>query len=366
MSGVWGNRLKLSIFGESHGKGIGVVIDGLPAGIELDLDFINKEMKRRAPGNKRISTSRKEKDEFNIISGYFNNKATGSPICCMIENTNQKSKDYESIRYIMRPGHADYTGNIKYLGANDYRGGGHFSGRLTAPLVFAGAIAKQILLKKKIVIGSHIKSIGNINDDTFNLTNIGSKELEEIIKKEFPVIDDYKGREMKEAIIKAKEDKDSLGGVIETAIVNLQAGVGEPFFDSIESNIAHMLFSIPGVKGVEFGKGFDITKMKGSEANDKFYIEKGNIKTDTNNNGGINGGISNGMPIIFNTAFKPTPSIGKKQRTVDLSKDENIEFSIKGRHDPCIVPRALVVVESVSAIALLDLIIERNGMSWIV
>ncbi|MTI65309.1 MAG: chorismate synthase [Firmicutes bacterium] len=366
MSGVWGNRLKLSIFGESHGKGVGVVIDGLPAGLELDLDYMRKEMKRRAPGNKKISTSRKEKDAFNIISGYFNNKTTGTPMCCMIENTNQKSKDYERIRNIMRPGHADYTGNIKYLGANDYRGGGHFSGRLTAPLVFAGAIAKQILLKKKIVIGSHIKSIGNISDTSFNLTDIKSVELEKLTNKEFPVIDDNKGREMKEEIIKAKEDKDSLGGIIETSIVNVQAGIGEPFFDSIESKLAQMIFSIPGVKGVEFGKGFDISKMKGSEANDQFYIEKENIKTDTNNNGGINGGISNGMPIIFKTAFKPTPSIGKKQRTVDISSKENIEFSIKGRHDPCIVPRALVVVESVSAIALLDLIMERDGVSWIV
>ncbi|TCO73814.1 chorismate synthase [Marinisporobacter balticus] len=364
MSGIWGNNIKLSIFGESHGKGIGIVMDGLPAGIPLDLDGIKKEMQRRAPGRNEISTPRKEKDDFDLLSGYFNNKTTGTPLCCIIYNTNQQSKDYAAIKDTMRPGHADYTGYAKYFGSNDYRGGGHFSGRITAPLVFAGAVAKQILEKKNIIIGSHIKNIGNINDHAFDPLNIKGDVLKKMIDKTFPVIDADKGLKMKEMILKAKEEMDSVGGIIETAVVNFPVGVGSPFFDSIESKLAHILFSIPAVKGVEFGVGFDIAKMKGSVSNDAYFIEKDQIKTYTNHNGGILGGISNGMPILFRTAFKPTPSIGKIQKTIDIKKRENIETQVKGRHDPCIVPRAVPVVEGAAAIGLLDLMIEKDGIGW--
>ncbi|MCT4607444.1 MAG: chorismate synthase [Marinisporobacter sp.] len=366
MSGIWGNNIKVSIFGESHGKGIGVVIDGLKGGITLNLEEINREMQRRAPGKSKLTTSRKEKDQFEILSGYFNDQTTGTPLCAVIYNTNQRSKDYEKTKSMMRPGHADYTGYVKYFGANDYRGGGHFSGRITAPLVFAGAVAKQILEKKNIWIGSHIKSIGTIEEDGFDDVNVKEKVLKELTYKEFPVIDHEKGNIMKETILKAKAELDSVGGIIETAIVNLPVGVGSPFFDSIESKLSHMLFSIPGVKGVEFGEGFSITKMKGSEANDEYFIEDGEIKTFTNNNGGILGGISNGMPIIFKVALKPTPSIGKMQRSVHIEKRENINMEIEGRHDPCIVPRAVPVVEAAAAIALLDLLVEKEGIGWMI
>jgi chorismate synthase len=359
---MWGKNIKLSIFGESHGKAIGVVIDGLPPGIELDIEYINKEMNRRAPGKNKISTSRKEGDKYEILSGYFNGKTTGTPLASVIYNTNQRSRDYEAVKSIMRPGHADYTGHIRYSGFNDYRGGGHFSGRLTAPLVFAGAIAKQILLNKNILIGSHIKSIGNIEDNSFNSINIDASLLRNLSRKEFSVIDDEKGREMKEYILKIKEEKDSVGGIIEAAIINLPLGLGSPFFDSVESKLSHIIFSIPAVKGVEFGEGFNITKMKGSQANDELYIKEGKVTAYSNNNGGILGGITNGMPIILKVAIKPTPSIGKLQRTVDIEKGIETEFEIKGRHDPCIVPRAVPVIEAAIAMALVDLIMEKGEL----
>lgn len=357
MSGIWGNNIKLSIFGESHGVAIGITIDGLPSGLELDLDSINREMARRRPGKSELSTPRNEKDIFEILSGYFNGKTTGTPLCAIIRNSDTRSKDYTEIKDKIRPGHADFTANVKYGGHEDYRGGGHFSGRITAPLVFAGAIAKQILEDKGIFIGSHIKSIGNIEDDYFNPVDIKVKDLKSLKEKFFPVLDEEKGKLMKERILLAKEDEDSVGGVVECSILNIPTGVGSPFFNSIESVLSGLLFSVPAVKGVEFGSGFEIAKMNGSEANDEYYIDENkNIKTYSNNNGGILGGLSNGMPIIFRTAFKPTASIGKAQRTVDIEKNKNIELEIKGRHDPCIVPRAFVVVEAVAAIAVLDLI----------
>ncbi len=366
MSGIFGNNIKLSIFGESHGKAIGVVLDGLPAGIELDKEYIYWEMHRRKPGKNKISTPRKESDRFEILSGYFNNKTTGTPLCSVIYNNNQKSKDYESIKSTLRPGHADYTGYVRYSGFNDYRGGGHFSGRITAPLVFAGAIAKKLLEKRDIIIGSHIKSIGNINDNSFDFTNIDKEFLKKLNKEELPSIDKNKNSQMQNLILSVKNQKDSIGGIVESAIINLPSGIGSPFFDSIESKLSQILFSIPGIKGVEFGAGFDITRMKGSEANDEFFIENDKIRTHTNNNGGILGGISNGMPIIFRVAFKPTPSIGKPQRTIDIEKRENTCIEVHGRHDPCIVPRAVPVIEAAAAIGLLDLIIERDGVRWMI
>jgi len=362
MSGMWGSNLKLSIFGESHGKGIGVVIDGLPAGLEIDFDLIDREMRRRAPGKNKLSTQRKETDSYDVISGYFNNRTTGTPLCAVIYNRDSESKDYHRIKNLLRPSHADYTGYIKYEGFNDYRGGGHFSGRLTAPLVFAGSIAKQILEKKNIIIGSHILSIGNIQDECFDLVNIEAHTLEKLNIKDFPTINAEKGKEMAELIEKSRSEGDSVGGIIEAAIVNIQAGLGEPFFDSLESKLSQLIFSIPGVKGIEFGKGFEITRLKGSQANDQYYIENGEIKTYSNNNGGILGGITNGMPVVFRVAVKPTPSIGLKQKTVDIENMINTEMEIGGRHDPCIVPRAVPVVEAVSALAILDLLMEQEDI----
>jgi chorismate synthase len=356
MSGVWGNKVKISIFGESHGKAIGINIDGLKPGVELNLNDINKEMQRRAPGSSELSTPRKEEDSFEILSGYFNGRTTGTPLCAIIRNNNQHSKDYEKTKNLMRPSHGDLTGHIKYEGFNDYRGGGHFSGRITAPLVFAGAVCKQILEKEGIIIGSHIKSIGKVEDVGFDMKEIEDETLKNLSKSKFPVLTEEIGINMRNSILRAKEEMDSVGGVIETAVNNLPLGLGEPFFDSVESVLAHLLFSIPGIKGVEFGEGFNISKIKGSEANDEFYIQDEKIKTYSNNNGGILGGITNGMPLIFRAAVKPTPSIGKIQNTVDIEKKENAKIEIKGRHDPCIVPRALPVVEAAAAITIIQFI----------
>lgn len=363
MSSIWGNKLKLSIFGESHGEAIGVVIDGLPSGIELDLLYINKQMQRRAPGKNKLSTQRNESDSYHIISGYFEGKTTGAPLCAIIYNQDTKSKDYSILKTNMRPGHSDYPGYIKYLGFNDYRGGGHFSGRITAPLLFAGAVAMQILeIYKNIIIGSRIKSIYNIEDS--NLTNINKNSLQHLRGMDFPVISEEIGGLMQSEILKAKEQGDSVGGIIETFIINIPSGIGEPFFDSVESKLSHMIFSIPSVKGVEFGLGFNITGMRGSSANDPYFINDGEILTSSNNNGGVLGGITNGMPVVFRTAIKPTPSISILQETVNIKTMENSELQIQGRHDPCIVPRALPVIEGAAALVILDLILERNGELW--
>lgn len=356
MSGIWGNKIKLAIFGESHGKAIGITIDGIEPGVELNMDYINREMNRRAPGKSELSTSRKEKDSFEILSGYFNGRTTGTPLCGVIHNMNQHSNDYEKTKNLVRPSHGDYTGYIKYNGFNDYRGGGHFSGRITAPLVFAGAVCKQILECKGIIIGSHIKSIGEIEDNNFDMVSINDEGLKKLTNNPFPLLNRSVESSMKEVILKAKMEKDSIGGVVEAAVINLPPGIGSPFFDSVESRLAHLLFSIPGIKGVEFGKGFDITKLKGSNANDEYYIEEDKIRTSSNNNGGILGGITNGMPLIFRAAVKPTASIGKVQNTVDIEKRENAKLEIIGRHDPCIVPRVLPVIEAAAAIAILDLL----------
>lgn len=364
MSSMWGSKLKLSIFGESHGEAIGVVIDNLPPGIELNLDCINKQMMRRAPGKSKLSTPRNENDLYHILSGYFNHKTTGAPLCAIIYNEDIKSKDYSVLKDNMRPGHSDYPAHIKYLGFNDYRGGGHFSGRITAPLLFAGAVAMQILEKRNIYIGSRIKSIYNIEDNNFTTEHITEKSLFNFKNMEFPVISDEKGNEMKSEILKAKEEGDSVGGIIETFIINVPAGLGQPFFDSVESKLSHMLFSIPSVKGIEFGNGYDITKMRGSSANDSYYIEKDMILSHSNNNGGIIGGITSGIPVIFRTAIKPTPSISLLQQTINVSLMENTALQIEGRHDPCIVPRALPVIEGAAAIVILDLILERDGELW--
>ena len=356
MSGVWGNNIKVSIFGESHGNAIGINIDGLPSGFEIDMDKILLEMERRAPGKNQLSTSRKEADLPEILSGFFEGRTTGTPLCAIIRNSDTRSKDYAKTKDFMRPGHADFTGYERYSGFNDYRGGGHFSGRITAPLVFAGAICKQILEEKGIFIGAHISSIKDIEDENFNSINISKEDLLELRKKELPLINTSLEEKMKHTIMQAKYDGDSVGGTIECAVVGIKPGVGNPFFDSVESTLAHLMFSVPAVKGIEFGKGFDMTKLFGSEANDEYYYDGDLVKTKTNNNGGILGGISNGMPIVFKVAVKPTASILKEQNTIDIKNKKDVKFRIEGRHDPCIVQRAVPVIEAVTAIGILDLI----------
>ena len=355
MSGMWGSKIKLSIFGESHGNAIGITIDGLPAGFYIDMDKIMMEMSRRAPGKSSLSTPRKESDIPEILSGYFEGKTTGTPLCAIIRNSNTKSKDYSKLKDVMRPGHADYTGAVRYKGFNDYRGGGHFSGRITAPLVFAGAICKQILEVKGIIVSAHINSIGKIKDCSFLESDISDELLNSFKENELPLINTKLEDEMRQEILSTRSSGDSIGGTIECAILGVSPGIGDPFFDSVESTLAHLMFSVPAVKGIEFGKGFDISKMRGSEANDEYYLENGNIKTKTNNNGGILGGITNGMPIIFNVAIKPTASIFKEQNTVNIVTMEETTLCIEGRHDPCIVQRALPVIEAVAAIGITEL-----------
>lgn len=355
MSGMWGSKIKLSIFGESHGNAIGITIDGLPAGFSIDMDKIMMEMARRAPGKSSLSTPRKESDIPEILSGYFEGKTTGTPLCAIIRNSNTKSKDYSKLKDVMRPGHADYTGAVRYKGFNDYRGGGHFSGRITAPLVFAGAICKQILEVKGIIVSAHINSIGKIKDCSFLESDISDELLNSFKENELPLINTKLEDEMRQEILSTRSSGDSIGGTIECAILGVSPGIGDPFFDSVESTLAHLMFSVPAVKGIEFGKGFDISKMRGLEANDEYYLENGNIKTKTNNNGGILGGITNGMPIIFNVAIKPTASIFKEQNTVNIVTMEETTLCIEGRHDPCIVQRALPVIEAVAAIGITEL-----------
>ena len=355
MSTVWGNKIKLTVFGESHSEAMGVVIDNLPAGVKLDMAEIEREMARRAPNGGEFSTPRKEGDKVEIVSGYFDDKTTGTPLCGIIRNTNTKSSDYAQLKSVFRPGHSDYGYYLKSGGNNDYRGGGHSSGRLTATLVFAGAICKQLLRQKGVEIGAHILSIKDIKDKPFGV-EINPAELSALTYKTFPLIDESLFDKMRETILSAREEGDSVGGVIECAAVGLKGGIGEPFFDSIESHVASLLFSVPAVKGVQFGKGYDLTKMYGSEANDPFRYEGDKVITSTNNNGGILGGLSTGMPIVFNVAIKPTPSIFIQQNTIDVAAKENTVLSLKGRHDSCIVVRAVPVIEAVCAIALYDLL----------
>ena len=362
-----GKNVQLSVFGESHGNGIGMVLQGIAPGIEIDFEYVNKQLDLRKPKGK-ISTQRKESDAPIVISGVFEGKTTGTPICIMFENNNTQSKDYSKTKDIMRPSHADYSGHIKYNGYNDYRGGGHFSGRLTTPIVCAGAIAKQILAKKGICIGSHILQMNDIFDTSFETTNMAALkvQIDKVNDLYFPVIDDISSVSMQQKIEATASVGDSIGGVLESAIIGLEAGIGEPMFDSLESVLSHYIFSVPAVKGIEFGLGFDFANHYGSEVNDAFYYDNETIKTKTNNNGGINGGISNGMPLLIKTVIKPTPSIYKKQESINLSTKTNTTLQIEGRHDPAIIHRARVVVDSMIALALLDVICERYGYMWMV
>lgn len=352
MKNTFGNNIAVTLFGESHGKMIGAVLDGMPSGITVDEDFIAYQMSlRKSVG--AISTARKEADEVKIVSGVFNGKTTGTPITFIIENQDTKSRDYGELAYKARPGHADYTAEIKYKGFQDFRGGGHFSGRITAGLVAAGAVAISALKSEGIKIGTHILSCGGVCDRNFD--DIQS-DIDYLNNREFAVLDDVKADEMKSVILSAKTEGDSVGGILETAVIGMPAGYGEPWFDTVEGLLSHALFSIPAIKGVEFGAGFRYADMRGSMANDSFRNINDSVCTPTNNCGGILGGITNGMPIIFRCAVKPTPSIYKEQQTVNLKTGENTKLQIQGRHDPAIVHRARVVADSVTALVLFDLL----------
>ena len=355
MSSIWSHNISVSVFGESHGPAIGVVMDNLPAGEYIDMEKLMEFMARRAPKKNKTSTQRRESDMPQILSGFLNGRTTGTPLCAFINNNDTHSQDYNNIARLARPGHADYTGALRYGGFNDVRGGGHFSGRLTAPLCFAGAVAGQILEKRGIYTGAHILEIHGIKDDAIDNVSVTREQVVEMRKAEFPVLNVEKGKEMIADIEKAFMCQDSVGGIVECVSVNVPAGIGRPIFDGLENSIASLIFGIPAVQGLEFGVGFNCAKMLGSENNDEFYVnDAGHIVTRTNNHGGILGGISSGMPISLRVAFKPTPSISKPQHTVDMKNMSNDVIQVKGRHDPCIVPRAVPVVEAAVNIALLS------------
>lgn len=352
MSSSYGENIRITIFGQSHSPAIGVTMEGIPAGSEIDMEALGKFLSRRAPGKNAYSTPRKEADLPEFLSGIVENITCGTPLTAIIRNTNTRSSDYSLLKRIPRPGHADYTAEIKYGGHQDYAGGGHFSGRLTAPLCIAGGICKQLLEKEGITIISRIKSIGNICDSSELNTSTAEKE--------FPVIDDSCGEKMKEYIAEKRAEGDSVGGIIECCVLGLPTGLGDPMFGGMENRIAGIVFGIPAVKGIEFGAGFDVAKMTGSECNDSFCLTDGEVRTETNNCGGILGGITNSMPLTFRTAFKPTPSISAEQKSVDLIDNQNTTLSVPGRHDPCVVPRAVPCVEAAAAIAVYDAFLARK------
>ncbi len=355
MSSTYGERLKLSIFGQSHGPAIGMTLDGIPAGLPVDLEKLNVFLARRAPGRNNYSTPRKEADRPEFLSGILDGYTCGAPIAAVIHNTNTRSDDYENLKDCPRPGHADFTAQIKYGGYQDVAGGGHFSGRLTAPLCIAGGLCKQWLEKEGIQIGAHLVCVGGVTDDSFDpmlpqLDQVGS---------DFPVISEAAGARMQEIISKAREDGDSVGGIIECAVTGLPAGLGDPMFYGMESRIAQIVYGVPAVKALEFGAGYAAGYMRGSEHNDAYTIENGTVRPQTNRAGGILGGITTGMPLCFQVAIKPTPSIARMQQSASFSKLESVNLEIKGRHDPCIAPRAVPVIEAAAAIAIFDAFLSR-------
>lgn len=360
MASTTGENIKITIFGQSHSSAIGVTIDGFPCGFEIDEEKLSEFMARRAPGKDKFSTPRNEADKVEFLSGLTGGKTNGAPITAVIYNKDQRSKDYSELFEHPRPGHADYTARMKYGDSHDIAGGGHFSGRLTAPLCIAGGICLQWLEKQGITIGAHIAAVHGVEDKKFDAVNVSAEELNLIKRKDFPCIDDEAAEEIKAQIDAARMNSDSVGGIIECAAVGLPAGIGEPIFGGLESRLSQVVFGIPAVKGIEFGAGFESADLFGSENNDEFYIdENGGIKTRTNNCGGILGGISDAMPLVFKAAFKPTPSIARTQNTVSIDKKENYRLNIVGRHDPCIVKRAVPVVEAATAFVLADLMISR-------
>lgn len=359
MSSVFGQYLRLALFGQSHGEAIGITMDGFPAGMEIDMARVQAEMQRRAPGHSSLTTPRKEPDTPEILSGVMNGRTTGQPICAIIRNTNTRSADYGEGVDLLRPGHADYTGHVRYYGFEDWRGGGHFSGRLTAPIVFAGALCSQWLETQGVSIVSHIQQLGHIQDESFmSAQEINASELKQMV---LPTLKPDIAQNMNREILHAAQEQDSVGGVIECMITGLPAGLGAPFFDSVEGVLSHLLFAIPAVKGVDFGEGFGFAVLRGSQANDPFAMKDGRVVTTANHSGGVQGGITNGMPVIFRCAVRATPSIGQRQETVSLCRMQQQELFIHGRHDPCILPRAVPVVEAVAAIGMMELWKERQA-----
>ncbi|MHB1316014.1 MAG: chorismate synthase [Christensenellales bacterium] len=357
MSSSIGKRIHVTVFGQSHGKGIGVVVDGLPPGEPIDISGVNRMLQRRAPGKSPLVTQRKEQDAPVWLSGIENGVTCGAPLCAVIENQDMQSKDYEQLKNTPRPAHADYTADIRFKGFQDARGGGHFSGRLTAPLCIAGAVCKQMLERRGVTIGAHLYSVGSVLDESFHPEKVTSEDLLAVIQKDFPVISEEAGEKMKSLINEASSRLDSVGGVIECCALNFPAGIGTPMFDGIENRLSAAIFGIPAIKGIEFGAGFASAAMSGSQNNDAFCVENGAVRTRTNNHGGILGGISSGMPIIFRVAVKPTPSIGLRQESVNLGSMQPEALTVQGRHDPCIALRAVPCVESVAAIVLLDMLL---------
>ncbi len=351
MSSSFNGNIKFTIFGQSHSPAIGVTVEGLPAGFEPDMNELARFMQRRAPGRNEFSTPRSEADSPEFISGLFDDRLCGTPLTAIIKNTNTRSVDYSELKYKPRPGHADFTAGERYNDAQDYTGGGHFSGRLTAPLCIVGGLCLQLLKAEGISVVTRIAELGGVAD---------KGEICSTADKSFPVVDDECGEKMKAAILSAKENGDSVGGVIECAVLGCPAGIGDPMFGGMENRISSLVFGIPAVKGIEFGAGFGAAKMLGSENNDPFGMENGNIITKTNNCGGILGGITTGMPIVFRAAVKPTPSIAIEQDTVDLRTMENTKLTVHGRHDPCIVPRAVPCIEAAAAIAVYDALLEKR------
>jgi chorismate synthase len=361
MKNQWGKNIKVSIFGESHGRGIGALIEGLPAGMVPDDQLISGYLARRAPGkHKGITTERQESDAVDLLSGIFEGKFTGAPVCAMIWNEDQRSRDYDKIADIPRPGHADYPAYVKFNGHHDYRGGGVFSGRLTAALVYAGALAMQLLNERNIIIATHVLQLHRLCDTKIDPCKPNMQQLIDQRNQPFPTIIEGLGKQMEQRVREASATCDSVGGVVEAVVTGIPAGVGEPFFGSVESELSQMLFSIPAIKGIEFGDGFNIVNGYGSEMNDAYHYVEGKIKTKSNHNGGITGGITNSMPIVFKAAVKPTPSISKQQASVDIIEGKDCDLVIKGRHDACIVPRVLPVIEAATALVVLDLLLESE------
>ena len=363
MSSIFGNHIKVSVAGESHGEAIGVMIEGLPAGFTVDMDALSGFMRRRAPGNNRFSTPRKEGDVPEFLSGLLQNVTTGAPVMAIIRNTNTRSGDYAALSDIPRPGHADMTAQMKYGGFQDVRGGGHFSGRLTAPLCIAGGIALQMLREKGVEVFAHISSIHGVHGCEPEYIAENLPALRRIAEKSFPVWEDAKGEEMQGEIDRAREKRDSVGGVVSVAAMGLPAGLGAPMFSRMEGRIAAAVFGIPAIRGITFGNGFEAADLYGSENNDAFYFDGETVKTRTNRCGGVLGGITTGMPLLYSVAVKPTPSIGIEQESVSLSRKEGATLSVSGRHDPCILPRIVPVLEGVTALVLLDTLLD-NGSVW--
>ena len=352
MSSSYGENIRLNIFGQSHSPAIGMTLEGIPAGEHIDLDQLQRFMERRAPGRRAYSTARREADAPEFLSGIRGEYTCGAPLTAIIRNGDTRSRDYAAFSSVPRPGHADYTAQVKYFGYQDFAGGGHFSGRLTAPLCIAGGICLQILQRQGIEVISRIKSIGNVTDESPLLSSTAGKD--------FPTVDEAAGKAMQAAVEEARLAGDSLGGLIECAVLGLPAGLGDPMFGGMENRIAAIVFGIPAVKGIEFGAGFDSARLRGSENNDSYIIEEGRVKTRSNNCGGILGGITDGMPLVFRAAIKPTPSIAREQDSVDMQKLVPAKLSVGGRHDPCIVPRAVPCIEAAAAIAVYDALLGRR------